>query len=200
MSGVIVFLYATSLSILRHGSKCHRASEQVCVREPQFPGELIPYLADNYNYSLCLLGCCWAEGFSNLSKRGFDFYTWGLHFGDAAMTDTFVQPCGIRFGTHFSRDDLTCKASHFQRRSEIWSFSTVGYFPLSCFDCTVWLFGGICGSESKENAVPQQVTKSYYALFYSEHYYHFPDSTGWKKWVTLVLALYLCEAYFWPMK
>lgn len=79
------------------------------------------------------------------------------------MTDPSLKKHGISFSVHFSGNDLICKASDFYTLTRFSHFPQQAIFH-SCFDCAVRLFGGICGSGSRENAVAQQVTKNYYAL------------------------------------
>lgn len=71
-------------------SYCNRVLKQSGFRESQFSRQVISYLADNCNYSLCLLGCCRAAGSSNLSKGEFN-YTRGLYAGVAVVTDASLK-------------------------------------------------------------------------------------------------------------
>lgn len=91
---------------------------------------------------------------------------------------------------------LNLQSQWFPQVGQILSFTTAGHFPLSCFDCTVWLLGGVYGSGSKESDVAQQVTESCYALIWVRTWLPVSQFLWLKKCVTLVWAFYCCGVYF----
>jgi hypothetical protein len=139
-------------SLIIQGS-CDGVLEQIYFKESQFPSELILYLPNNCIYSLCFLGRCCTEGFSNLSKGGLNYYAQGLHFGVAAVTYASQKQYGFHFGAHFSGDDLIYKASDFHRMAKIGHSLQQGifFYPVLIVQCEYLVTSVFL--RSKENTV-----------------------------------------------
>lgn len=117
-------------------------------------------------------GMLLAQGFSSLLEgRKYSIIVHRGYILELQLSRCLLQQCRISFGAHFSGDDLICKASDFSQVSQIWSFSTAGRFPLSCFWlCSVtiwwclwfWEQGKCCCSTGEKRAI--------ILWFCSEHY------------------------------